>query len=404
MTARPKRWPPPWLFLILMLPGGIYSGFIQTPLPYVLGKAGVPVDRIANIASLVQVPTIFYFLWAPLVDMQLRRRSWMVLASFASAVCLVAAIPLVGVSHLTAIAVLLFTGMAVNVLVSAAQGGLMVTSLSRAGQAQASAWTQAGNLGGGALGAGITMWFLARLPLPVAGVATAAMIAVPSLAALTIAEKPPAISSNWIDHLRQIFKELLTVFHSRHTVWGLVLLASPVASGAALNLLPAVAGQYGVGGEGVMWVNGVAGGLVLASGSLLATLVPGDWDRRITYAAVGLLNGLASLTLLAGNYPMVYYVGTVLYLITTGAGYARFLALVMDVLGPGEHGTSTRYSLFLAAGNLPITYVLWMDGQGFRRFGTRGLFGVDALGNVLVFTLVAIIWMAHRKTAPVSLK
>ena len=401
MPARLKRWPPPWLFLILMLPGGIYSGFIQTPLPYVLGKAGVPVDRIANIASLIQVPTIFYFLWAPLVDMKLRRRNWMVLASFLSAVSLVVTMPLVGVSHLTAIAALLFAGMAVNVLVSAAQGGLMVTSLSREGQAQASAWTQAGNLGGGALGAGITMWFLARLPLPVAGLATSAMTAIPSLAALTISEKPPVTSSTWIDHLGKIFKELLAVFHSRRTVWSLLLLASPVASGAALNLLPAVAGQYGVGREGVMWVNGVAGGLVLASGSLLAALVPGEWDRRLTYATAGLLNGLASLTFLAGNHPTVYYVGTVLYLVTTGAGYARFIALVIDILGPGEHGTSTRYSLFLAAGNLPITYVLWMDGQGFRHFGTRGLFGVDALGNVLVFTLVAGIWFAHRKSAPV---
>lgn len=401
MPARVKRWPPPWLFLILILPGGIYSGFIQTPLPYVLGKAGVPVERIANIASLIQVPTIFYFLWAPLVDMKLRRRNWMVLASFLSAVSLVVIMPLVGVSHLTAITGLLFAGMAVNVLVSAAQGGLMVTSLSREGQAQASAWTQAGNLGGGALGAGITMWFLDRLPLPVAGLATAAMTAVPSLAALTISEKPPVTSSNWIDHLDKIFKELLAVFHSRRTVWGLLLLASPVASGAALNLLPAVAEQYGVGREGVMWVNGVAGGLVLASGSLLAALVPGNWDRRLTYATAGLLNGLASLTFLAGNHPMVYYVGTVLYLVTTGAGYARFIALVIDILGPGEHGTSTRYSLFLAAGNLPITYVLWMDGQGFRHLGTRGLFGVDALGNVLVFTLVAGIWFAHRKSAPV---
>ncbi|HEY1242775.1 MAG TPA: hypothetical protein VGF16_19575, partial [Bryobacteraceae bacterium] len=76
----------------------------------------------------------------------------------------------------------------------------------------------------------------------------------------------------------------------------------------------------------------------------------------------------------------------------------------MDILGHGEHGTSTRYSLFLAAGNLPITYVLWLDGQGYRHLGTRGLFGVDALGNVLVFTLVAIVWIAHRKAAPVLLK
>lgn len=399
MTEHPKRWPPPWLFLILILPGGIFNGFTQTPMPFLLGNAGVAVDRIANISSLLQVPTIIYFLWAPLVDMKLRRRTWLMLASFASAACVGLATPLVGVRHLTAVTALLLVGMTINVMVSSAQGGLMVTTLSRAGQAKASGWTQAGNLGGGALGGGITLWMLQRMPLPLAALLTAAMTALPSTAAFTIAEGLPAKSTNLLDRVRKIGRELIAVFRSRRTLWGLLLLASPVSSGAALYLLPAVASQYGVGGQGVTWVNGMAGGLVLALGSLLATLVPGEWDRRMTYAAAGLLNGLACLTLLAGNRPMVYFTGTVLYLITTGFGYARFTALVMDVLGHGEHGTSTRYSLFLAAGNLPIAYVLWLDGQGFRHFGTHGLFGVDAEGNLLVFALVACAWMTRRKEA-----
>ena len=192
MTDRPRRWPPPWLFLVLILPGGIYTGFTNTPMPFLLSKAGVPVEKIANIESLLQIPTIFYFFWAPLVDMKLRRRTWLVLVSFLSAGCLGVAMPLVGPGHLAVITTLLFVGMAVNVLVSSAQGGLMVSTLSRAGQAKASGWTQAGNMGGGALGAGITLWLLSRLSLPLAAAATAAMTALPSLAALTIPEGPPA--------------------------------------------------------------------------------------------------------------------------------------------------------------------------------------------------------------------
>jgi PAT family beta-lactamase induction signal transducer AmpG len=397
MSARPKRWPPPWLFLILILPGGVYNGFIQTPLSFLLGKAGVAVDRIANIESLLQVPPVVYFLWAPLVDMKLRRRTWLVLASIVSAGCLAFAMPLIATRFLTVVTVLLLAGMTINVMVSSAQGGMMVATLSRSGQAQASAWTQAGNLGGGALGAGISMWLLARTPMAAAISATAAMLALPSLAALTVEESLPVQTAGFRDHLWKVGKELITVFHSRRTVWGLLLLASPVSSGAALNLLPAVASHYGVGAQGVMWVNGMAGGLVLALGSLLATLVPGEWDRRLTYAGAGLLNGLATLTLMAGDRSSVYFVGTVLYLVTTGFGYARFTALVMDVLGPGEHGVSTRYSLFLAAGNLPIAYVLWLDGQGFRRFGTHGLFGVDAAGNFLVFAIVMSAWLLRSK-------
>jgi len=52
--------------------------------------------------------------------------------------------------------------------------------------------------------------------------------------------------------------------------------------GAAQSLLPAVASHYGVGVSGVMWMNGVGGGVMLAVGSLSGALIPGDWDRRLT--------------------------------------------------------------------------------------------------------------------------
>ena len=41
MSDRPGRWPPPWLFLPLILPGGVYSGFVITALPFLLGQAQV---------------------------------------------------------------------------------------------------------------------------------------------------------------------------------------------------------------------------------------------------------------------------------------------------------------------------------------------------------------------------
>jgi MFS transporter, PAT family, beta-lactamase induction signal transducer AmpG len=400
MSDRPKPWPPPWLFFLLILPGGIYSGFVITPLPYLLGKAGVAVEKIANIGSLLYVPAIIYFLWAPVVDMKLRRRTWLVLTSFVSAVALGVAMPLVGPSHLALVTALLFAGLIVNVMVSAAQGGLMVTSLAAEGQAKASGWTQAGNLGGGAMGAGVTLWLLGKMAVPPAALLTAAMTALPALAALTIKEGPPVKSAGLLDHLLKIGQEFAALARSRRTLWGVLLLAAPVGSGAAQSLLPAVASRYGVGAQGVLWVNGVAGGLVLSLGSVLATLLPGNWDRRITYAGSGFFNGLASLVLMFGSNATEYYTGTILYLVTTGFCYARFTALVLDVLGSGEHGTSTRYSLFLAAGNLAIAYVLWGDGVGYHYFGTRGLFGVDAGGNFLVFAIVGAAWLvAQRRTS-----
>jgi len=45
--------PPPWSFSLLILPLGMYVGFIWTALPFLLSWAGVPVEEIARIGAAV---------------------------------------------------------------------------------------------------------------------------------------------------------------------------------------------------------------------------------------------------------------------------------------------------------------------------------------------------------------
>src|SRR5215472_13632653 len=82
---------PPWLFGITILPYGVYSGFLQTAMPYLLRNAGLAVDRIADISALALAPAVWCFLWSPVVDACFRKRTWLIFASLASAACLYAA-------------------------------------------------------------------------------------------------------------------------------------------------------------------------------------------------------------------------------------------------------------------------------------------------------------------------
>jgi len=387
-------WPAPWVFAILSLPLGVFSGVGLVPMPFLLAKTGVSVDVIARIGSITQLPTVFYFLWAPLVDIKLRRRSWLLLAALASAVCLWAAFPFFNPRHLRLLTALIFTGFAANMMVSATMGGLMVTTLSLSGQSKASAWHQVGNLSGGALGGAAVMWLVGRFSLHAAAVAAAVLTFVPALIALTIPEPRPQPAAWFAGRLREIGREVWDVLRSRRGLWSVFLLAAPVGAGGASGLLPAIASHYGVGGAGVMWINGVAGGLMLALGSLAGALLPGDWDRRLTYAGAGMTNGLAAMVLLIANRPGVYFAGTVLYLLTLGFCYARFTALVVDVLSASDKNASTRYSLFVSIGNAPIAYMLWLDGVGYHHFGTHGLLWTDAGGNLVVFAIVAVVFVA----------
>ena len=398
MPDHSRRWPAPWLFAVLSLPMGVFSGVGSVPMPFLLAKAGVSVDVIARIAFFMQLPTVFYFLWAPLVDIRLRRRAWLVLAALASAVCLWAAFPYFNPHHLRLLTALLFVGMAANMMVSATLGGLMVTSLSVSGQSKASAWHQAGNLGGGALGGAAIMWLVARFSIHAAAIAAAVLTFVPALIALTIPEPAPHPAAWLVRRILDIVLEVWDVLSSRRGLWSVFLLAAPIGAGGASGLLPAIASHYGVGGSGVMWINGVAGGLVLALGSLFGALVPGDWDRPLTYAGAGLTNAFGAMLLLVSNRPGIYFAGTVLYLLTLGLCFARFTALVMDVLGSSEKDASTRYSLFVSIGNAPIAYMLALDGIGYRHFGTHGLLWTDAGGNLIMFAIVAVVFVVFGLT------
>lgn len=106
----PRSWPTPWLFSLLMLPLGVVVGFNFTAFPLQLAQAGVPVDRIASISSIVNLPGVIGFLFAPVVDIKFHRRTWLVLASFGTALSACLYFPLIGASHLIPMTALILAG------------------------------------------------------------------------------------------------------------------------------------------------------------------------------------------------------------------------------------------------------------------------------------------------------
>jgi len=391
----PRPWPTPWLFSLLILPLGIVVvGFNFTALPLLLAQTGVPVDRIASISSIINLPGVIGFLIAPVVDIKFRRRTWLAIATFGTALSACLYFPVIGASHLILMTALIFAGGLITFLVAAACGGLIVKTLSESAQSKAAAWIMAGQLGGGALGAALILWLAARVPIAIVGLFIAALVALPGLLAFIVPEPLPEPSAWFHGRLAQIGKELWSVVRSPERRWGTLLLLAPGGTGAAQSLLPAVASHYGVGTSGVMWMNGIGGGVMLALGCLSGALIPGDWDRRLTYAAAGMTNALAAIVLLAANRPSIYLAGTAFYLVTEGLCWARSTALMVEIVGVETRDASTLYSVLNAIVTIPLLYMIKLDGFGFSKFGTHGLLWMDAAGNLLAFAVVLGVFLA----------
>src|SRR3989449_2410731 len=164
---------PPWLFGILSIPYGVFNGILVVLIPFLLRKHGVSPDRIANVIAVSSIPNVWYFVWSPVVDTGLLRRTWVLIAAGVSGVCGSIAIAATSLS-LTELTILLLAGNVVAMLLSSACGAIL-TTLDPAKRGRASGWYQAGNLGGGALAAGAAIWLADKLPLPIFAAAARAL-------------------------------------------------------------------------------------------------------------------------------------------------------------------------------------------------------------------------------------
>src|SRR3569833_150389 len=149
MTASPRESPnSPRLFGVVVLPYGFSTAVTALLMPYLLRKYGMPVDRIAEISAIALLPAIWSFLWSPLADTGLRRRSWIIVSSVTAAVASAIAVLDVhgGQAMLTA---LLFLSNALTGLLSSACGALL-TAMPDGMKGRTTDKKQAGNVGGGA--------------------------------------------------------------------------------------------------------------------------------------------------------------------------------------------------------------------------------------------------------------
>jgi len=126
------------------MPYGAFNGVVAVAIPYLLRKQGISVERIATIVALVQAPAVWYVLWAPVVDMKFRRRTWIVLLGVASAVATATALHLTTIGLLGAATGFFVLASALNQPVSSAVGGLVAAVMPAAKRGSAAGWSQAG--------------------------------------------------------------------------------------------------------------------------------------------------------------------------------------------------------------------------------------------------------------------
>jgi MFS transporter, PAT family, beta-lactamase induction signal transducer AmpG len=217
------------------------------------------------------------------------------------------------------------------------------------------------------------------------------MFFLPSIAALAIHE-PRAGSVPLKESAREMLRELGAMFRSRRGLIGFAFFLSPMGAAAAMNLFSGIAVDYHASDQTVVWINGFAGGLLTAAGSLAGGWLCDRIDRRLAYAVAAILSAVCSAgMLLAPLTERTFAAGVSLYLFSAGIAYGAFSALELEVIGAAGRSAGTQHTLFTASANLPVVYMTWLDGQGYKRFGPRGLLGTDSFSNIAAAVICLLL-------------
>jgi PAT family beta-lactamase induction signal transducer AmpG len=268
----------------------------------------------------------------------------------------------------------------------------MGTLTSESNKRRASSAYQAGSLGIGAVAVFLLLKFAERFTLGELGWIVAAMVALPALFAFAAPPQSMVREHGLEETLARIGREFKSTFLRWEAIPYTLLVISPCASGAMIGLLPELARDYGVSGEQVAWINGLAGALLTMAGAISASLIPVRVRAPIAYLLVGLMNAVPLVLLSLGpQRPAIYYASTVLFLFTVGAGYALFTAVSLEFLGGSGKSGSSRYAIINSLGNVPVAYMTWLDGRGYAHWGPRGMPAIDAV----VTTAVVLILLGH---------
>src|SRR5438067_6900914 len=143
------------------------SGYLSVAIAYQLTQAGVSVEEVAALIAFSFIPQTWKFLWAPVADTTLSRKTWYVGAGVVSAlgIFITGAIPADARSLPLLYAAVLISNVAVTFLAMSTES-LMVYNTPPELQGRTGGWIQAGNLGGNGLGGGAGLWLAQNLPDP----------------------------------------------------------------------------------------------------------------------------------------------------------------------------------------------------------------------------------------------
>jgi MFS family permease len=409
------RGPHPIWFAVLVAPYGAAFSYVAAALPFLGGRVGLQVAMTA-LLGLAYVPHAWKFLWAPLVDATLTRKTWywIGLVLTAGGLVFTASVPVTEAS-LPVLSVVVVASQVGLTLLNMGVESFMAFTVPESGRGRAAGWYWFGNLFAGAMVAVAMPTLLETMPEPwMIGAVLGSVLLLCGIPTAFIHMPPPDA-----DHPRdlgaamvKLGRDLKQLVTSRAGLTGMIICLVPVSAGVMTNALNSMNGLWGITDPGRYDILGLAltpeqivfyilagvGGVLAAVGAILGGRLADRMPRRLAQAAAGgTMAVTAVLMALAPREPWAYVAFGLTYAFFSGMAQAAFSSFVLETIGKGA--VATKYNIFASLTNQAYAYTAYFDSRALAAWGPRGMLFTDAALTTagIVVVLVTFFFVTGRK-------
>ena len=396
---RAPRLPPVWILGMSGLSFGFVGGYVAFALPQALAARHVPEPAIATASAIALSPSFYAFLLSPILDVWLSRRTYALLLWTLAAVLTAASTLLL--DHLQALEIVAALGYVANQLAYAALGGWLSTICGRDKDNSLSAWLTVSNIAGFGVFAIVGGEMLRALsPVP-----AAALIALLILAPLAILRWIPATRPDRRlagESFRQFLSDLWALIRRREVLVAMALFVAPCGTFSLTNMVAGFGSDFSVSPRIVGLLGGAGVTVAGVFGSLMLPTLARRVSLRMLYLSIGVGGSIFTmLMLLLPHVPSTFALIVLGENAVQACAIACSLGITFETIGQQNPLAATNYAVLNAAYNVPITYMLLVDGAGYERWGVAGALAVDAIaGLIACLALGSLIAVLAQRRLP----
>jgi MFS transporter, PAT family, beta-lactamase induction signal transducer AmpG len=362
--------------------------------PQLLSTRHVPETTIAAMSAVIISPGFWTFLVSPILDVRFSRRWHSVVTAVASALLLTLAF--LNLDNLALVEGLLFAGFFFANLFQSAFGGWLSSIVSAEQENQLSVWVTVGNIGGGGVMVVLTSELVRQFPPTVAALLAGAALLLP-LAVFPWMPAPGPDRRLARESFSHFFGEVLALLKRREILIAILLFVAPAATFSLTNFLSGLGEDFAASPHFIGLVGGIGVTLGGLGGSLFFRLIDRLLPLRSLYLAIGVAGALFTFALiLLPHTPTAFALALIGENAFQGLAITISVAITFETIGRGNPLAATTFCLMTSAFNVPISYMLIVDGSGYRQGGVAGSYAADAGLSLIVCLLLAALLIRTR--------